>query len=94
MALLRYFSPSLPKKVSSLTEKEVKEVNAGVTQAQEEAETVASGHGMYNAYTVQEKAKIGKYAAELYATVLNSGSRLQSVQMRGIFFQVLGVFAI
>ena len=60
MALLRY----LPKKVSSLTEKEVKEVNAGIAQAQEEAETVASGRGKYNAYTAQERARIGKYAAE------------------------------
>ena len=25
---------------------------------------MASGHGMYNAYTAQERAKIGKYAAE------------------------------
>ena len=57
IALLRYFSPSLSKKVSSLTEKEV---NAGVAQAQEEVETVASGRGKYNAYTAQERAKIGK----------------------------------
>ena len=60
IALLRYFSPSLSKKVSSLTEKEVKEVNAGIAQAQEEVETVASGRGKYNAYTAQERAKIGK----------------------------------
>ena len=29
----------------------------GVAQAQEEAETVASGRGKYNAYTAQERAK-------------------------------------
>ena len=66
MALLWYFSPSLPKKVPSLTEKEVTEANAGVMQAQKEAETGTSGRarGKYNKYTAEERAQIGKYAAE------------------------------
>ena len=43
MALLRYFSPSLPKKVISLTKKEVEEVTAGIRQALKDAERSSEG---------------------------------------------------
>lgn len=62
MALLKYFSPSLPKKFPSLTEKEVKEATAGIRQALKDAES--KGRGKYNQYTAKERAQIGKYAAE------------------------------
>ena len=84
MALLRYFSPSLPKKVSSLTEKEVKEVNAGVAQAQD---CGIGPRGKYNAYTAQEKERrsgsmrLNTVLQRLYATVLNSlADRFQRLQ--------------
>ena len=68
MVLLRYFSPSLLKKVPSLTEREVKEANTGVMQAQKEAETGASGkvHGKHNEYTAEERAQIGHYIDSCY----------------------------
>ena len=43
MALRRYFSPSLPKKVISLTKKEVEEATAGVRQALKDAERSSKG---------------------------------------------------
>ena len=89
MALLRYFSPSLPKKVSSLTENEVKEVNAGVAQAQEEAETVASGRGASTTRTQRKKERgsgsmrLNTVQQRLYATVLNSlADRFQTTVRR------------
>ncbi len=63
MALLKYFSPSLPKKVPSLTENELKEANAAVKQLQEGGDE-SGKRGKYNDYTAEERAQIGKYAAE------------------------------
>ena len=62
MALLKYFSPSLPKQVLSLTEKEVEEATSGIRQALKDAES--KGCGKYNDFTVKERAQIGKYATE------------------------------
>ena len=60
MALLRHFSLSLPKKVLSLTKKEVEEATSGVKQALKDAERSSKGRGKYN-YTVKGRAQIGKY---------------------------------
>ena len=49
----------------SLTEKEVKEVNAGCSASPGRGGDCGIGpRGKYNAYTAQERARIGKYAAE------------------------------
>ena len=50
----------MPKKVSSFTEKKLKEVNTGILQ---DAEGSSKGFGRYE-FTVKERAQIGKYAAE------------------------------
>ena len=64
MALYRYFTRerlTYPTKVPSLSDKQVEKTNAEVKCAQEED---ISGRGKYNEYTPEERAQIGKFAAE------------------------------
>jgi len=56
----------LPKKVPFITEKEVEESDAGVTQAQKDAERAGKGRGKYNGYTAEERAQIGKYVVSVH----------------------------
>ena len=63
MALYKYFTRerlTYPTKVSSLSDKQVEQTNAEVKRALEED---TSGHGKYE-YTPEERAQIGKFAAE------------------------------
>ena len=69
MALHRYFpkernSGSLPYAVSSMSRKQVLEVNKIVAGVCKKKEAASSGRGKYNEYTAEERARIGKYAAE------------------------------
>ena len=66
MALLRYFFALFAKEICLPHREGGKKANAGVMQAQKEAETGASGkvRGKYNECTAEERAQIGKYAAE------------------------------
>ena len=64
MALYRYSTRerlTYPTKVPSLSDKQVEKTNAEVKRAQEED---TSGRGKYNEYTPEERAQIGKFAAE------------------------------
>ena len=64
MALYRYSTRerlTYPTKVPSLSDKQVEKTNAEVKRAQEED---TSGRGKHNEYTPEEKAQIGKFAAE------------------------------
>ena len=74
MALYKCFSqdgPTLPRKItcesSALTQKDLEKANAKVKRSIEREATKpqkASPRGKYNDYTPQERAWIGKYAAE------------------------------
>ena len=64
MALYRYSTReclTYPTKVPSLSDKQVEKTNTEVKRAQEEN---TSGRGKYNEYTPEERAQIGKFAAE------------------------------
>ena len=54
-------APDYPTKVPSLSDKQVEKTNVEVKRAQEED---TSGRGKYNEYTPEERAQIGKFAAE------------------------------
>ena len=63
MALYRHSTReclTYPTKVPSLSDKQVKTTNTEVKRAQEDT----SGRGKYNKYTPEERAQIGKFAAE------------------------------
>ena len=74
MALYKYFSqdgPALPRKItcesSALTQKDLEKTNTKVKRSIEREAAKpqkASPRGKYNDYTPQERAWIGKYAAE------------------------------
>ena len=69
MSLYRFFAKAgMPTRVPSLSEKEIKEANTSVKKLQEKnvAGRSASTPGptRYNDYTPEERASIGKYAAE------------------------------
>ena len=64
MALHRYFAKaSVPTGVSTLSQKELGEANASVKRIQEEKVNLRS-RSKYIGYTPEERALIGKYAAE------------------------------
>ena len=68
MALLKYFSvknppAALPTKVSSLSVNELQAANSSV-QKIIERRSVPNRCGKYNHYTAEERAMIGRYAAE------------------------------
>ena len=72
MALYKYFlqdGPTLPRKItcesSALTQKDLEKANAKRSIEREATKPQkASPRGKYNDYTPQERAWIGKYAAE------------------------------
>ena len=67
MAMFRYFKrepPACPAKVPLLSKDEVRRMNEEVKWTMEQDGTLKKGHRTYNDYTAEERAKIGKYAAE------------------------------
>ena len=67
MDLFKYFKPVskpvLPKEVSQLTEKELRDVNATVKATIVEEEAKSRKGTKYNYYTQEQRASIGRYAA-------------------------------
>ena len=67
MDLFKYFKPVskpvLPKEVSLLTEKELRDVNAKVKATIVEEEAKSQKGTKYNYYTPEQRASIGRYAA-------------------------------
>lgn len=61
--MLRYFK-RVPTEATSLTEAELQHANDEVTRVLEEGSSTSGKRGKYNDYTPEERAKIGKYAAE------------------------------
>lgn len=67
MSLYRFFAKAgMPTRVPSLSDKEIKEANTSVKNLQEKKVTSRSPSTpiRYNDYTPEERASIGKYAAE------------------------------
>ena len=54
----------LPTKVSVFSHEELKEVNNGVSKVMQSKSSQAQGHVNYNKYTPDQRAMIGRYAAE------------------------------
>ena len=82
MALLRFLKKkeegarALPTmgmlKTSSVTQSQLREANKAVLQAQDHKENRKNRRGKYNQYTPEQRASIGKYAAQ------NGGTRAAS----------------